>query len=202
MLLEQPDRTRGVKTERILRVLLNTPDGTLSKYRIAQEVEASEPWVLEYTGRLEDRGLIENTRVLKPRELYAEWRDVRVTPNQLSVSLQQPMDLLDKTTLDYALTTYQAENLAQGLLFPSTTDFYIRPDQAAEWMQLIEEKGLLGGGNVRLRVTDEHVFYQTERRDRYTVVSSPQLILDLLEEGGPCAEAAETLIDSVHSGGS
>jgi DNA-binding Lrp family transcriptional regulator len=201
MLLQKPDRTRGVKKERILRVLLHNPDGSLSKYRIAKEVDASEPWVLEYTGTLEDEGLLENTTVLKPRKLYEEWRDVRVAPNQLSVSFQQPMDLLQETDLDYALTTYQAENLVQGFLFPSTTDFYIRPAQAAEWTRIIEEKGLLGGGNTRVRVTDDHVFYETARRDSYAVVSTPQLIVDLLVEGGPCDEAATNLIDSFHSGG-
>lgn len=146
MLLQAPDRTRGFKKERILRVLLTQPDGALSKYRIAKEVDASEPWVLEYTERLEQDGLIADTAVLEPRNLYEEWREVRVAPNQLSVSLQQPMELLEKTDLKYALTTYQAENLVQAFLFPSTTDFYIRPEEAEEWTQIIEDNGLLGGG--------------------------------------------------------
>lgn len=198
MLLKKPDRMRGVKKERILRVLLNHQDGALTKYRIAKEVDASEPWVLEYTKQLEEDGLIEDTTVLQPRKLYEEWQDVRVAPNQLSVSLQQPMDLLEDTGLAYALTTYQAENLVQGFLFPSTTDFYIRPKQAEEWTQLIEDRGLLGGGNSRVRVTDDHVFYKTAQRDSHTVVSPPQLIVDLLAEGGPCEEAAEKLIGSFH----
>jgi DNA-binding Lrp family transcriptional regulator len=201
MLLQKPDRTRGVKKERILRVLLNQSDGELTKYRIAKEVDASEPWVLEYTGELEQRGLIEDTAVLEPRKLHEEWQEIRVQPNQVSVSLQQPMDLLQDTDLDYALTTYQAENLVQGFLFPSTTDFYIRPEQAEEWTDIIENRGLLGGGNTRVRVTDDHVFYKTARRDSHTVVSTPQLIVDLLAEGGPCAEAADKLIDSFHGGG-
>jgi len=200
MLLQKPERTRGYKKERILRVLLNHPDGALSKYRIAKEVDASEPWVLEYTGTLEEEGLIEDTTVLRPRKLYEEWHDIRVSPNQISVSLQQPMDLLQETDLDYALTTYQAEHLVQGFLFPSTTDFYIRPAQAEEWTEIIENSGLLGGGNTRIRVTDDHVFYETAQRDGHTVVSTPQLIVDLLVEGGPCAEAAEKLIDSFHVG--
>jgi len=53
-----------------------------------------------------------------------------------------------ETDLQYGLTTYQAENLHQGLLC--------------------------------------------------TTVSIPQLILDLLDEGGPCEEAARKLIDSFH----
>lgn len=201
MVLEKPDRTRGFKKERILRLLLNHPDGDLTKYRIAQEADASEPWVLEYTERLEQDGLIENTAVLEPRKLYEEWLEVRITPNQLSVSLQQPMELLEDTELAYALTTYQAENLVHGFLFPSTTDFYIRPDEAEAWTQVVEGNGLLGGGNTRIRVTDDHVFYNAQSRDGHTVVSTPQLIVDLLDEGGPCEEAADKLVASFHGGG-
>lgn len=198
MLLQKPERKRGIKKERILRVLLNHADGGITKYRIAKDADASEPWVLEYTKKLEQEGLIEDTSVIDPWGLYEEWQDIRVTPNQVSVALQQPMEILVETDLDYALTTYQAENLVQGFLFPSTTDFYIQPGQAERWTQIIENKGLLGGGNTRVRVTDAHVFYETTQRDSHTVVSTPQLIVDLLAEGGPCEEAAERLIESFH----
>lgn len=198
MLLQKPEETRGVKKERILRVLLNHTDDEPTKYRIAKEVGASESWVLNYTKKLEERGLIENTTVLDPRSLYREWQNIRVPQNQVSVSLQQSMNLLQETDLDYALTTYEAENLVQGFLFPSTTEFYIRPDDAVDWTQIIEDNGLLGGGNTRIRVTDDHVFYKTERRGNHSIVSTPQLIVDLLEEGGPCEEAAEKLLTSLH----
>lgn len=199
MLLQKPERERGVKKERILRVLLNHADGDLTKYRIAKVADASEPWVIEYTKKLEEEGLIEDTTVLDPRALYEEWEDIRITPNQAAVSLQQPMGILEETDLDYALTTYQAENLVQGFLFPSRTDFYIQPEQAEKWTKIIEKKGLLGGGNTRIRVMDDHVFYRTVIRDGHTVVSTPQLILDLLAEGGPCKEAADRLIESFHA---
>lgn len=199
MLLQKPDRTRGFKKERILRVLLIHAKEDISKYRVAKEADVSEPWVHEYTKRLEQRGLLEDTTVGNPRDLYEEWLDTRIEPNQVAVSLQQPMDLLRDTELEYALTTYQAENLTQGFLFPSTTDFYVRPEDTRDWTQIIEEKGLLGGGNTRIRVTDDHVFYRTETRDDHTVVSTPQLIVDLLDEGGPCEEAADKLIESYHA---
>lgn len=198
MLLRKPKETRGVKKERILRVLLNHPDDEPTKYRIAKEVDASEAWVLNYTKTLEQKGFIENTTVLDPRALYEEWQNIRVPQNQVSISLQQPMDILRETDRDYALTTYEAENLVQGFLFPSTTDFYIRPEDGTDWTQIIENNGLLGGGNTRIRVTDDHVFYKTTKRGNHRLVSTPQLIVDLLEEGGPCEEAAEKLITSFH----
>lgn len=198
MLLEPPARERGFKKERILRVVLNHADGEITKYRVAQLADVSEAWCREYTTRLEDQGLLNDTTVVDPLALYEEWQRIRIAPNQLTVSLQQPMQLLEETDLQYALTTYQAENLEQGFLFPSTTDFYVAEDEIREWLTVIEENGLLGGGNTRLRATDGHVFYEAQMRDGFQTVSPPQLIVDLLTEGGPGTEAAERLIAKVH----
>lgn len=197
-LLEAPDRERGFTKERIIRVLLNHSEDDLTKYRVAQLSKASEPWTRQYTEQLEEQGLVDGTTVVAPGDLYRVWLDQRIEPNQLEVSLQQPMDLVAETDLQYALTTYQAENLQQGFLFTSTTDFYIDPSEINDWLAVIEERGLLGGGNTRLRVLDDHVFYNQQDVDGFSTVSVPQLILDLLSEGGPCEEAAEKLIDSYH----
>lgn len=198
MLLKEPAQKRGAGKERILRVLLNHSGQEITKYRLAKEAKVSEPWCREYTENLERRGVLEETTVCRPRELYQEWQSVRIDPNQLTISLQQPMTVLDDTDLKYGLTTYRAENLIQGMLFPSTTDFYVHPDEIEDWLNLVEERGLLGGGNTRLRVLDTHVFYNTQQKNDVQLVSTPQIILDLLKEGGPCEEAATKLIDTVH----
>ncbi|AKH96789.1 hypothetical protein [Halanaeroarchaeum sulfurireducens] len=197
-LLEEPDRERGFARERIIRTLLNHPGDNLTKYRVAQLSEASEPWTRQYTEKLEEQGLVKGTEVVAPEKLYQAWLDQRIEPNQLELSLQQPMDLLAETELQYVLTTYQAENLHQGFLFTTTTDFYIAPEEIKDWIAIVEENGLLGGGNTRIRVLDGHVFYNQQAVDGFSTVSIPQLILDLLAEGGPCEEAAEKLIDSYH----
>lgn len=200
MLLEMPERERGFKKERIIRVLLNHTGKDITKYRVAKLAEVSEPWCREYTKRLEEKGLIRGTEVVDPRALYDEWRRVRIKPNQLTVSLQNPMNLLKRTNLAYVLTTYRAENLQQGLLFPSITDFYVDKDEVEDWIKIVESQGMLGGGNTRIRLTDLHVFYNTREVRGMKIVSTPQLILDLLEEGGPCEEAANKLIEKFHGG--
>lgn len=197
-LLERPDRERGFNKERIIRVLLNHKDDDLTKYRLAQLAETSEPWTRQYTTKLEEQGLVQGTSVVAPADLYQVWLNQRIKPNQLEVSLQQPMDLLAETDLQYALSTYQAENMNQGFLFVSTTDFYIAPEERRDWLTVVEENGLLGGGNTRIRVLDDHVFYNQKSINGFSTVSIPQLILDLLAEGGPCTEAAEKLINSYH----
>ena len=44
---------RGRKRERVLRVLLNEPDGSLTKYKIAKLSECSREWVIEFLRKLE-----------------------------------------------------------------------------------------------------------------------------------------------------
>jgi len=58
---------------------------------------------------------------------------------------------------------------------------------------------MIGGGNTRIKVLDEQVFYNTQQKNGFSTVSIPQLILDLMNEGGPCTEAAEKLIESFHN---
>jgi hypothetical protein len=78
----------------------------------------------------------------------------------------------------------------------SNTAVYVHPEETEEWLSVIEDHGLIGGGNTEFRVTDSHVFYRAETVNGLQTVSIPQLIVDLLDEGGPCAEAAERLIET------
>lgn len=198
MLLETPARERGFKKERLHRVLLNHPDGQRSRYEIAKEAEVSSSWAYEYLAQLAAEGVVEDTVVRDPPTLYQRWRETRVEPNSVQVSLQQPLDRIRETGLDYALTTDEAEQIHQGFLFPSTTALYVREAHIEKWLRMVEEEGLVGGGNTELRATDEHVFYNVQKVDGVTMVSVPQLIVDLLDEGGPAAEAADRLMSRYH----
>ncbi len=111
--------------------------------------------------------------------------------------VKEPLNLLKKMKLDYALTTYQAENLIQRHLFPSRTDIYVKELDIATWHEKMLQNGLYGSGNVRVIVADEHIMYGKQKIRGLFVVSKAQLIIDLLSEGGVCAEAAEILIEHV-----
>ena len=100
--------------------------------------------------------------------------------------------------MEYALTTDEAEQIHQGFLFASTTAIYVRETDIEAWLDLVAEKGLIGGGNTELRATDEHVFYNAQTVDDVTTVSIPQLIVDLLDEGGPAFEAGNRLMNKSH----
>jgi hypothetical protein len=198
MLLEKPARQRGFKKERLHRVLLNHADGDLTRYALAQAADVSTSWCYDYLDQLESERLIEDTTVQNLETLYERWLESRIEPNSVRVSLQQPLQKIRTANLEYALTTDEAEQLHQGFLFASTTAIYVREADIEAWLHLVAETGLVGGGNTELRATDEHVFYNAMTVDDATTVSIPQLIVDLLDEGGPAVEAANRLMYRYH----
>ena len=190
-------KTRGVIRERVIRVLLNEPEGTLTKYRLSRKAECSFSWLHEFLGKLEDLRLVENTEVKDYSGLIKYWLSVKTKPGKQEYMCKDPISLIKKAQLSYALTMYQAENLVQHYLFPSRTDLYIKMEEKEKWHNLIVTEGLVGKDNMRLLTTDPHVFYNSFKRQGLIVVSIPQLIVDLLEEDGVCTEAAEKLLEKV-----
>jgi hypothetical protein len=169
----------------------------LTKYRVAKEAGCSFSWVHEFLGNLEAMGLVNGTKVRDYKGLIGYWQKVKTKPDKKEYMHRDPFSLLKKTRLQYALTTYQAENLVQHYLFPSRIDLYIKEKDAERWHQLIARDGLVGKGNVRLLLADCHVFYGSSKLRGLKVVSLPQLIVDLFDEGSVCVEAAEKLLEKV-----
>ena len=192
--MKMPEK-RGLVRERIIRILLNSPSGNLTKYRIAKLAEASYSWVYDFLNELENNNLIKNTRVLNYSELVLLWKKFQIVPNKREYMIKNPFEILKSTKLKYALTTYVAENLVQKYLFPSRIDFYIDPKDKIKWHNILSQEGLVGKGNTRVLIGDTHVFYNLSEKEGLKTVSIPQLIVDLLLERGPCAEAAEMLIE-------
>ena len=187
-------KPRGTLRERIIRTLLVETDGSLTKYMLAKKAESSFPWAHEFLNKLEALKLVKGTEVTDYAGLINFWLQVKTKPERRDYMHRDPINLIQKTKLPYALTTYQAENLIQQYLFPSRIDLYIKAEDFEQWHNQLTAEGLVGKGNVRLLITDPHIFYGSFKRQELTVVSIPQIIVDLLEEGGVCTEAAEKLV--------
>lgn len=185
---------RGKVRDRILRVLANNPSGDMSKYEIAKQACATYPWVREFFLKLEEKGLVKGTTVLDYPALLRYWQSVHIKYKYREYMVKEPLKLLKNSGLPYALTTYQAENLIQNYLFPSRVDVYIKEEDWQQWHDMISKKGLVGKGNLRLLLAQEHVFYKSFEKDGLEIVSTPQLIIDLMIEGSVCVEAADMLI--------
>jgi hypothetical protein len=190
-------KTRGTLRERIIRTLLVEPNGTLTKYKLAKTAEASFPWTHEFLSKLQALKLVKGTQVTNYTGLINYWLQTKTSPEKKDYMHKNPLNLIQETNLPYALTTYQAENLVQHYLFPSRIDLYIKKENVDKWHEELTFEGLVGKGNLRLLIADEHVFFGAFKRQDLTVVSIPQLIVDLLQEGGVCIEAAEKLIKKV-----
>jgi DNA-binding Lrp family transcriptional regulator len=188
---------RGDKRERILRVLLNSNE-PLSKNEISKRAECTRQWVILFLRELEKKKLIRDTEPVSRRKLFEHWITISKKPRRFrSYMIKEPLQLLRESNLDYALTTYQAENLVQRYLFPSRTDIYIREADLGRWHKLVTRRGLYGKGNFRAMISDEHVMYGKRKINGLSIVSIPQLIVDLANEGGPCKEAAEMLMKRI-----
>lgn len=181
--------------EKVVRVLMNNPKGDLSKYKIAKLAKTSFSWTHDVLKELEKKKLIKKTKVTNFKKLLDYWLKIHKKPKARTYSIQDPIRLLKKAELDYALTTYMAENLVQHYLFPSRVDIYIKEKDLKKWHTLLCKEGLYGGGNFKIFIDDEHVFYNKQTIKSLKVVSIPQLIIDLFVEGGTCAEAAEMLLE-------
>ena len=184
----------GMKRERILRVLLNQPDGSLTKWMLSKYSETAKSWIIDYLRILENEKLIKGTKVLKKEKLLDYWFLIIQPAVHYDFFVQSSKEFLQTVDLDYALTTYAAENLLNHYLFPSRTDVYIKEDELQLWKAKINGAGLVGKGNLRLLVYDDHAMYARRKIDGLWVASVPQVLIDLRREGGVCLEAYEMMV--------
>ena len=47
--------------------------------------------------------------------------------------IQEPLKIIKNLKLDYAITTYFAENVIQKYIFPSRLDIYIKEEDLEKW---------------------------------------------------------------------
>ena len=188
-------KRRNIKNLRIIRILLTNPDGTLTKYRIAKQAESSTPWVIEFLRKLERQRLVKQTKILDFDKLIDYYIEIMPKMKYFEFFVQEPLKLLKKSKLDYALTTYGAENFTSRHLFLSRYDVYIKEEDLDKWKSLIIKRGLLGKGNLRLILTKDHaIFKEAQEIKGIGIVSMPQLLIDLKKEGGVCVEAYNILV--------
>jgi hypothetical protein len=185
---------RGNKRERIIRVMLSE-GSQLSKNEISKRAGCTRQWVIQFLRELTKKRYLNDTDIKDKKGLIKYWLTIHKKPKKFKeYMVKNPLSLLKKTRLEYALTTYQAENIMQHHLFPSRIDLYVKEDDMQKWHPIMTKNGLYGKGNVRIIVEDEHVMHNKRKLNNLFVVSLPQLIIDLITEGGPCEEAAEMLM--------
>src|SRR4030042_4576539 len=161
-------QSKGINRERIIRVLLNSQEG-LSKYRVSKLSKTSFSWAHKYLRKLEEEGYLKGTRVVKYRELIYRWLKIHAQSRRRDYLIQEPFEFLKNVDMEYALTTYAAENLTQRHVFLSRYDVYVRREDEEVWSGKLSSIGLMGSGNFRMLVDDEHVFYNVKKVNGFTI---------------------------------
>ena len=182
------------KVDRIFRVLLSPGQITKTWYQIAKDSSVAYGWAHLVLKRLEKNKLIHGRSILNPSELFLRWASRKDTRVYRDYHVQDPEGVLKQTTMSYALTGSFAESVVGSYLFPRRYDLYVLPADADKWNQLMITNGYVGAGNVRIMLSDEHVFFEANKIEGWPIVSPQQLIVDLIREGAECAEAAALLI--------
>jgi len=191
---------KGDKRERIIRIILDMPDGSLTAYRIHIKAECSEQWTGSYLKKLENMNLIKKTKVTNIYGLFEHWLRIRSPLQFAEYHLQKdPLTIIKNSNLSYALTTYQADNLIHRYLFPTRTDIYVLKDELNLWRNTLLSHGLIGAGNTRIIIADPHLIKNSIKQKGYFIVSKSQLICDLFMEGGVALDAANLLIRKWYS---
>ncbi|MFI5419418.1 MAG: hypothetical protein ACHQ1H_00475 [Nitrososphaerales archaeon] len=188
---------RGVITDRIYRVLLSQPDGTLSGYKISKLADAHPYQVSLFLHQLTDSHYAKGTRVTNYKALLHEWAKLRITTHSQTYVLTNEMEIINSANLPYALTTFRAETLVNHYLFPSKTELYVRTQDVGRWHDyFVQKHALVGGGNVKIKWYDDQVLFNSFEIEGNKIVSIPQLITDLLREGSVATQAAEMMMNN------
>ncbi len=181
-----------------------------SLYRIAKDADISYSWVhqigrdLVQIGAMTKKTHAGQVQIAQPELAFQYWSQHRANRQFADYQVSDPMALLKSTSLRYAATTYVADNVIQGYLFPRRADIYIRQDEANQWHAELVKSGLVGAGNFRIITGDPDLVEKVmpvpgAKQAGISTVRVPQLILDLLEEGGPCKEAARLLMEKTYA---
>jgi hypothetical protein len=187
-------RIHGTKVDNIYRVLLTREKGELSWYSVAKYADVSYGWAYRILKGLEEEGIIKGHKVKKPRRLFEKWAKRPDTRKYREYHIQDPLRVFKGFKFDYALTGHFAENLINGYLFPRFYDIYIQQTDALSGHRNLVKNGYVGKGNVRILLTEDHVFFERRTVDGWPMISIQQLIVDLIREGAECVEAADILI--------
>jgi hypothetical protein len=138
--------------------------------------------------------------VVDPEGIFNYWATRKDKRLFREYHIRNPEATLQGTRMDYALTGYFGENLIGGYLFPRFRELYVMPRDAAKWDSLLLANGMAGQGNVKVILSDIHVFYERQFVNGWPLVSTQQLIVDLLRTGAECAEAADLLMRREYDG--
>lgn len=187
---------RNIKNVRVVKRLLERPDGSWTKYKLAQASGCSRQWVIQLLRKLEEMDLVRGTKVKDVMGLARYGAKASPKPIKvLNLFHTDPIEFVKQNTNRYAFTTYSAENITTHHLFPSRYDVYLDMDTMHAVYERTFIEGWLGAGNTRLIVpVDDMILDDVTEIGDVKVVGIGQLMIDLVKEGGVAEEAVQEMV--------
>jgi hypothetical protein len=197
----------STKAERILRVLLTTPQQSWKTEALAQAAKVSYGQVSNVKALLADREWLtsdeDGIRLINPKAVLDEWAtQYRYQRNKIS-SYYAMADVTEceykfaeacqSRKMQYALTAFSgAARLAPTVRYQRMTAYIVGdPDVLAD---ALGWKRVSGGANVNLLTPyDEGVFFDVREIDEVQIVTPIQIYLDLQDSRGRGQEAAQNI---------
>lgn len=194
--------------QRVIRVLLNIGDLTVRK--IAREAGVSLGISVKILNQLEKTGYLARKRgrleVKNFKGLLNAWAytvSTRELKKMEFMGAEKPQYLIKKLALiakkhrlEYAFTLFAGTELVCPYVAPNEIHLYILENEKEKWERVLEKENIFPAerGNIVCFLADKSYFYgKTEARD-ISVVSYPQLYVDLFSLGGRGEEAAKELL--------
>lgn len=185
-----------MKNVRIIKHLLQRPDGEWTKYGLAKASGCSRQWIIYFLRKLEGIGLVTGTKVNDIMGLAKYGASILPPPiRSVEFHHQHPLEALKAAKNEYAITTTYAENEITYHLFKTRCEAYVTEAALKRvWKKAVKE-GLLGRGNLRLIVpVDPMVITEAFIIRGLRIVSQGQLMIDLMKWGGVGVQAVEEMV--------
>lgn len=198
------------KSERLLRVLLNSGPAEWKVADLAETADVSYGLISKVKKNLQDREWIEadtiGFRLVKPLELLSAWsKDYTYRKNRV----REYYSLLEISELEAAILSNAKElgtrigltgfsggaRLAPAVRYQRVVAYVEDPDKLASALNL---KEVSSGANIQfLDPYDEGVFYGSQAVGEDWIVSPIQIYLDLMSIPGRGEEAGEAIMEQV-----
>lgn len=194
--------------QRIIRVLLNAENLTVRK--VAKEAGVSLGISVKNLNQLEKTGYLARKRgkleVKNFKKLLNAWAyaiSVRELEKTEFIGAEKPQYLIRKLALiakkyklEYAFTLFSGTELVCPYVTPNEVHLYMLENEKEKWEGALKKENIFPAekGNIICFLADKSYLYgKTENRD-ISVVSFPQLYVDLFSMGGRGEEAANELL--------
>ncbi|MBI4918568.1 hypothetical protein HY837_01450 [archaeon] len=200
--------------QKIIRVLVNS-DIIMSVRDISKLSKSSLGITSKIIKQLIETGYVSKVKnklkVHNKENLTRAWGyavSINELPKISFISAEKPKYVMEKINnvsekngLKYAFTLLSATEIINPYLYPDCVDLYVNKNDLKVWEKLLADQRVYPAekGNVTLYLVDDNYFFNAKKIDKFSVISFPQLFVDVFSKGGRYIEGAEKIMEVIRN---